>query len=51
MFWRALPNRGFGMKGKDCRGGKKKSVAFFLLLLLAQKRSQLLCGDLKIHDV
>ena len=23
VFWRALPNRGFGVKGKDCRGGKK----------------------------
>ena len=34
VFWRALPNRGFGVKGKDCRGGKKNkqriTVAFFV---------------------
>ena len=23
-FWRTLPNRGFGQKGKDCRGGGEK---------------------------
>lgn len=22
-FWRTLPNRGFGQKGKECKGGKK----------------------------
>ena len=23
VFWRALPEQGFGQKGKECRGGKK----------------------------
>lgn len=23
VFWRALPTKGFGQKGKDCKGGKK----------------------------
>ena len=23
-FWKALPDRGFGQKGKQCKGGKKK---------------------------
>ena len=23
VFWEALPNRGFGQKGKECKGGKK----------------------------
>ena len=43
VFWRALPNRGFGVKGKECRGCKKNkqriTVFFvFLFLLLVQKR-------------
>ena len=24
-FWKALPDRGFGEKGKQCKGGKKVS--------------------------
>ena len=24
VFWKALPNRGFGVKGKVCKGGKEK---------------------------
>ena len=31
-FWKALPDKGFGMKGKQCKGGKKSkqrvTVAF-----------------------
>ena len=34
LFWKALPDRGFGMKGKECKGGKKSkqrfTVAFFV---------------------
>ena len=34
LFWKALPDRGFGVKGKQCRGGKKSkqrfTVAFFV---------------------
>lgn len=34
MFWRALPDKGFGERGKACRGGKKSkiriTVAFFV---------------------
>ena len=34
VFWQALPDRGFGQKGKQCIGGKKSkkrmTVAFFV---------------------
>ena len=34
MFWQALPDRGFGQKGKQCFGGKKSkkrvTLAFFV---------------------
>ena len=34
VFWRALPENGFGQKGKQCKGGKKSkqrvTVAFFV---------------------
>ena len=34
VFWRALPDSGFGQKGKECKGGKKSkhriTVAFFV---------------------
>ena len=34
VFWKALPDKGFGEKGKVCRGGKKSkhrlTVAFFV---------------------
>lgn len=34
VFWRALPDKGFGQKGKECKGGKKSkqriTVAFFV---------------------
>ena len=34
LFWKALPDRGFGVKGKQCTGGKKSkqrfTVAFFV---------------------
>ena len=34
IFWRALPDRGFGQKSKSCKGGKKSkqriTVAFFV---------------------
>lgn len=34
LFWKALPDRGFGVKGKECKGGKKSkqrfTVAFFV---------------------
>ena len=23
VFWKALPNRGFGQKSKECKGGEK----------------------------
>ena len=34
VFWRALPGKGFGEKGKGCKGGKQSkirlTVAFFV---------------------
>ena len=34
LFWKALPDQGFGVKGKACKGGKKAkerfTVAFFV---------------------
>ena len=34
VFWQALPDRGFGSKGKQCKGGKKSkqrvTIAFFV---------------------
>ncbi len=34
VFWRALPDSGFGQKGKECKGGKRSkqriTVAFFV---------------------
>ena len=34
VFWRALPSKGFGEKGKGCKGGKQSkhriTVAFFV---------------------
>ncbi len=34
VFWKALPDRGFGVKGKECKGGKKCKqriiIAFFV---------------------
>ena len=34
LFWKALPDHGFGVKGKECRGGRKSkqqfTVAFFV---------------------
>ena len=34
VFWKAIPDRGFGVKGKGCHGGKKNkqciTVAFFV---------------------
>ena len=34
VFWQALPDRGFGSKGRQCKGGKKSkrrvTVAFFV---------------------
>ena len=34
VFWKALPDHGFGVKGKGCHGGKKNkqriTVAFFV---------------------
>ena len=34
LFWHALPDRGFGSKGKQCKGGKNSkqrvTVAFFV---------------------
>ena len=44
LFWKALPDRGFGVKGKDCKGGKKSKQRFtvaFSSLHLERKRDQL----------
>ena len=34
LFWKAFPDHGFGVKGKECRGGRKSkqrfTVAFFV---------------------
>ena len=34
IFWRALPDRGFGQKSRSCKGGKKSkqriTVEFFV---------------------
>ena len=34
VFWQALPDRGFGSKGRQCKGGKKSkqrvTIAFFV---------------------
>ncbi len=51
VFWRALPETGFGQKGKACRGGKKSKQRIILLKLMEEKKSQLLSGTVKIQDV
>ena len=33
-FWRALPDRGFGQKGKQCKGGKKSKCRFTIAFLV-----------------
>ena len=33
-FWRALPNRGFGQKGKQCKGGKQSKCRFTIAFLV-----------------
>ena len=33
-FWRALPERGFGQKGKQCKGGKKSKCRFTVSFLV-----------------
>ena len=33
LFWKALPDRGFGVKGKDCKGGKKSKQRFTVACL------------------
>ena len=35
VFWRALPDKGFGMKGKQCKGGKKCKQRMMVALLVA----------------
>lgn len=53
LLWKALPNHGYGVKGKDCHSGKKNKqqiTVAFLSQQLVKEKSQLLHGDLKIHD-
>ena len=33
-FWRALPDRGFAQKGKQCKGGKKSKCRFTIAFLV-----------------
>ena len=33
-FWRALPDRGFGQKGKQCKGGKRSKCRFTIAFLV-----------------
>ena len=43
-FWRALPIRGFGEKGKKCEGGKKSKQRFtiaFLVNAAGEKKAQI----------
>ena len=42
-FWRALPEKGFGQRGKQCKGGKKSKHRFTITLIanvLEGKRNQ-----------
>lgn len=39
VFWRALPEQGFGQKGKECRGGKKAKQRVTVALIANA------CGD------
>ena len=53
IFWKALPDRGFGVKGKSCHGGKKikqRITVAFSSQQQGQKKSLFSYGDLKIHD-
>ncbi len=35
LFWKALPDSGFGSKGKECKGGKKSKDRFTVALFVA----------------
>ena len=37
VFWRALPDSGFGQKGKECKGGKKSKHRITVAFLLVQQ--------------
>ena len=53
LFWKALPDLGFGVKGKQCRGGKKSKQRFtvaFFVTTSGKKEKQLLFGTPKILD-
>ena len=52
VFWRALPDKGFGEKGKGCKGGKKSKhrlTVAFLLMLLARRKKPWLSGNQQIQ--
>lgn len=46
LFWKALPDRWFGVKGKECKGGKNSkqqfTVAFFVTLSGKKERPLLI---------
>ena len=53
LFWKALPDRGFGVKGKQCMGGKKSKQRFtvaFFVTASGKKENQLLFGRPQILD-
>ena len=43
-FWRALPQKGFGVKGQECKGGKKAkqrvTIAFIVNKQVKVKEGQ-----------
>ena len=54
VFWQALPDRGFGSKGRQCKGGKKSKQRVTIALFVSaagKKESPFLFGGQKVHDV
>ena len=51
-FWRALPDHGFGEKGKKCKGGKRSKERITVVLItnaLGDKEKAVVIGKLKIR--
>ena len=55
FFWKALPDKGFGQKVKECKGGKKCkqriTITFIVNGLVKVRVSLLLFGNLNTLDV
>ena len=53
LFWKALPDREFGVKGSACKGGRKVKERITVALFVTaagKKKSPLLFGKQKILD-